>query len=164
VLEQTLRLFGPLGYHGLAYIESKRDARTGRHVIIEPNIGRPTGRSAIAEAGGVELVYTAYCDMVGLPLPTAREQRYVGAKWIDDRRDLQSALYFVRRRQLSLADWWRSWRGPKWHAVVSRTDPAPFLHDLLQSARRASRTVTARRDRQGEADQPADRTAAPVAR
>jgi len=141
VLEQTLRLFGPLGYYGLAYVESKRDARSGRHVIIEPNIGRPTGRSAIAEAGGVELLYTAYCDMVGLPLPEAREQRYVGAKWIDDRRDLQSALYFLRRGELSPAAWWRSWRGPKWHAVLSRTDPAPFLHDLWQSTRRAWRMV-----------------------
>lgn len=149
VLEQTLALFGPLGYSGLAYVESKRDARSGRHVIIEPNIGRPTGRSAIAEAGGVELLYTAYCDMVGLPLPAAREQRYVGAKWIDDRRDLQSALYFARRGELSPADWWRSWRGPKWHAVASITDPAPFLSDLWQSARRAVRLVAGRASRRG---------------
>ena len=28
--------------------------------------------SAISEAGGVELVYTAYCDLVGLPLPPNR--------------------------------------------------------------------------------------------
>ena len=74
---------------------------TGRLVIIEPNVGRPTGRSAIAEAGGVELVLTAYCDVAGLPLPGAREQRYVGAKWIDLRRDLQAAL--VARRQGTLS-------------------------------------------------------------
>jgi predicted ATP-grasp superfamily ATP-dependent carboligase len=167
VLEQALRLFGPLGYHGLAYIESKRDARTGRHVIIEPNIGRPTGRSAIAEAGGVELVYTAYCDMVGLPLPSAREQRYVGAKWIDDRRDLQSALYFLRRGELTVGDWWRSWRGPKWHAVVSRSDPGPITHDLMQSAARAframaARTATGRRTTRRRAGEPVD-AAEPVA-
>ncbi|SEK38591.1 Predicted ATP-dependent carboligase, ATP-grasp superfamily [Blastococcus sp. DSM 46786] len=144
VLRETLRLFAGLDYRGLAYVEMKQDARTGRHLIIEPNIGRPTGRSAIAEAGGVELLYTAYCDMVGRPLPAARHQRYVGAKWIDDRRDVQSALYFVRRGQLGPGDWWRSVRGPKWHAVVSRSDPQPFVHDLLQAGRRGVGMLLAR--------------------
>ena len=144
VLQDSLRLFAGVDYRGLAYVEMKQDARTGRHLIIEPNIGRPTGRSAIAEAGGVELLYTAYCDMVGRPLPAARQQRYVGAKWIDDRRDLQSALYFVRRGQLGPADWWRSVRGPKWHAVVSRSDPQPFVHDLLQATRRGIGMLAAR--------------------
>jgi D-aspartate ligase len=138
VLAESLRLFAGLGYSGLAYVEMKRDARTGRHVVIEPNIGRPTGRSAIAEAGGVELLLTAYCDMVGLPLPPpeARRQRYGTAKWIDDRRDLQSALYFLRRGELSPAQWWRSVRGPKTHAVISRTDPLPFALDVVQAGRR----------------------------
>ena len=81
----------------------------------------------------MELLYTAYCDMVGLPLPAARHQRYVGVKWIDDRRDVQSALYFFRRGELSVGDWWRSVRGPKWHAVLSRSDPEPFVHDVLQA-------------------------------
>jgi D-aspartate ligase len=144
VLSETLRLFAGVDYRGLAYVEMKQDARTGRHLIIEPNIGRPTGRSAIAEAGGVELLYTAYCDMVGRPLPTARHQRYVGAKWIDDRRDVQSALYFLRRRQLSPLNWWRSVRGPKWHAVLSRSDPEPFVHDLLQATWRGVGMLRAR--------------------
>jgi predicted ATP-grasp superfamily ATP-dependent carboligase len=58
VLEKTIALFTKIKYVGLAYLEMKRDTRTGRHVIIEPNIGRPTGRSALAEAGGVELLQT----------------------------------------------------------------------------------------------------------
>ena len=144
VLKETLRLFEGVGYHGLGYVEMKRDVRTGRHLIIEPNIGRPTGRSAIAEAGGVDLLYTAYCDMVGLPLPEAREQRYGDAKWIDDRRDVQSALYFIRRGELTVGDWARSVRGPKTHAVLSRSDPAPFIHELLQWARKAIRLLSGR--------------------
>ena len=162
VLEETVRLFEGVGYRGLAYLEMKKDARTGRHVIIEPNVGRPTGRSAIAEAGGVELLYTAYCDMVGRPLPEARQQRYVGARWIDDRRDLQSALYFLRRRELTVGDWWRSVRGPKWHAVFSRSDPQPFVHDLLQATRRGAGMLGARRRRARTSAAPAA-DAVPVA-
>jgi predicted ATP-grasp superfamily ATP-dependent carboligase len=67
VLETALRLFASVPYRGFAYFEMKRDARTGQHYAIEANIGRPTGRSPIAEAGGVELHYTAYCDALGLP-------------------------------------------------------------------------------------------------
>lgn len=134
VLEETLRLFGSVAYRGLAYLEMKRDERSGRYYIIEPNIGRPTGRSAIAEAGGVELLYTMYCDLAGRPLPANRQQQYHGVKWIYLRRDVQSAFYYWRRGRLSLSDWWRSWRGLGSDAVWSRHDQAPFWSDLWRSA------------------------------
>ncbi len=86
VLHDTLRLFRTVGLRGLGYVEMKFDPRRGEHFIVEPNIGRPTGRSAIAEAGGVELLYTMYSDIVGRPLPPNREQQYTGAKWVDIRR------------------------------------------------------------------------------
>lgn len=133
VLEESLRLFSSVHYRGLGYVEMKRDERTGKHFIIEPNIGRPTGRSAIAEAGGVELLYTKYCDATGLPLPANREQKYEGVKWIYLRRDLQSALYYIWRGELTLKEWWRSVRGRKGYAVFSWADSAPFFFDLWGS-------------------------------
>ena len=144
VLDTTLRLFSDAGFQGLAYLEMKRDARTGRLMIIEPNVGRPTGRSAIAEAGGVEQVYTAYCDAAGLPLPEARTQRYVGAKWLDLRRDVQAAVVAHRHGTLSVGDWVRWVRGPKAHAIWARNDPAPFLVDLRHAAGTGARRLVAR--------------------
>jgi predicted ATP-grasp superfamily ATP-dependent carboligase len=132
VLEGSLRLFNSVGYKGLGYVEMKRDERTGNHYIIEPNIGRPTGRSAIAEAGGVELVYTMYCDALGLPLPENRQQMYRGAKWIYLRQDLQSALHYWRKGELSLGEWLRSIRGRKVDAVLSWRDPGPFFADFFR--------------------------------
>jgi D-aspartate ligase len=133
VLQESIRLFQSAVYHGLGYVEMKRDIRTGEHFIIEPNIGRPTGRSAIAEAGGVALLYAAYCDTVQRPLPANIEQKYGEAKWIYLRRDIQSALYYWRRGDLTIAQWWRSWRGRKVDAVWSWRDPAPFLGELRRS-------------------------------
>ena len=144
VLTQALKLFGTVGFHGLGYLEMKRDVRTGQMQIIEPNVGRPTGRSAIAEAGGVDLVYTAYCDAAGLPLPAAREQRYVGAKWLDLRRDLQAAAVARRRGNLSVVEWVRSVRGPKAHAIWSRRDPKPFLVDVVSATATGGRMVASR--------------------
>lgn len=144
VLDETVRLFGGAGFHGLAYLEMKQDARTGRHYIIEPNVGRPTGRSAIAEGGGVELLYTAYCDATGRPLPQRRHQQYRGTKWIDLRHDLQSAAYFLRRGELTPAGWVGSLRGRRVHAVLSVADPLPFLFELVYVGRKAVRSALSR--------------------
>ncbi len=161
VLEETLRTFGGVGFHGLAYLELKRDARTGRMLIIEPNVGRPTGRSAIAERGGVELVYTAYCDAVGLPIPRTHQQ-YVGVKWIDVRRDLQAAVVGYRRGRLSIRDWASSVRGPKAHAIWSTRDPLPFAVDLVHASVAGQRRLRTRaRSAPSAAGSPTSRTGSP---
>ncbi len=134
LLETTVRLFRLVRYHGLGYLEMKRDDRTGDFLIVEPNVGRPTGRSAIAEAGGVELLYTMYCDLTGRPLPPNREQRYDDpVKWVYLRRDFQVALHYWRRGDLTLREWWRSLRGRKRFAVLSLRDPVPFVWDLFHT-------------------------------
>lgn len=146
----ALRLFGDLGFRGLAYLEAKRDTRTGRLTLIEANVGRPTGRSAIAEAGGVELVHTAYCDALGLPLPEGREQRYLGAKWVDLRRDAQAVSVARRQGGITVREWAAWLRGPKAHAIWSPSDPAPFVVDLAQATRTGLRRWGAvRRDTPG---------------
>lgn len=148
VLDGTLELLGGVGYRGLGYVEFKLDPRVGKYYIVEPNVGRPTGRSAIAEAGGVELLLSMYCDLLDLPLPSGREQSYQGTKWVHLRRDFQSALHYWRRGELTPVDWWRSWRGPKAYALFSLRDPRPFLSDGWRVARTVlSREERRRRDR-----------------
>jgi D-aspartate ligase len=133
VRDETLKLFSKADYFGLGYVEMKRDSGSGKHYVIEPNIGRPTGRSAIAEAGNVELLYTMYCDLTGAPLPANREQRYTGVKWIYLRQDFRSALYYWRHGELTIAGWLKSLRGRKVYAVCSWTDPLPFFLDLYRA-------------------------------
>lgn len=134
VLAETIKLFRAVGYHGLGYVEFKRDANTGEYFIVEPNIGRPTGRSAIAEGGNVALLYTMYCDLIGEPLPPNREQDYQQpVKWVHLRRDLQSALYYWRHGELTVGQWWASLRGKKAFAVWSWGDKRPFFADILRT-------------------------------
>ena len=151
VLKEALRTFGGARFHGLAYLELKLEAGTGRLLIIEPNVGRPTGRSAIAERGGVELVYTAYCDAAGLPTPRTR-QRYAGTKWLDLRRDLQAAIVARRRGELTVREWAASLRGPKAHAIWSPRDPMPFFTDLVHATAAGSRRLRAPRRRPAPPD------------
>ncbi len=134
VRDVAVRLLKDVGYRGLAYVEMKRDRRTGEALIVEPNVGRPTGRSAIAERGGVELILSAYLDALGEPLPEATEQTYQGVKWIYWRHDLQAALVAMSQGRLTPLGWWRSVRGPRWEAVWDPRDPRPFAADLLNTA------------------------------
>ena len=131
VLNETLRLYRAVNFRGLGYLEMKLDEKSGEYFIIEPNICRPTGRSAIAEAGGVDLLFTMYCDLLGRPLPETRVQNYTGVKWIYLRQDLQAAYQYRRCGQLSLKQWLSSVRGRKAYAIFSWRDPLPFWADLL---------------------------------
>jgi predicted ATP-grasp superfamily ATP-dependent carboligase len=153
-LGETLRLFEKVGYRGLGYVEMKRDERTGEHFFIEANIGRPTGGSAIAEAGGVELLYAMYCDVIGWTLPANLEQTYRGVKWLFLAEDLQSAYHYWRRGELTLPAWWRSLRGRKAYAVLSWRDPGPSLGQFGIAIKGAVAYIAQRFGRGLEAGQP----------
>lgn len=132
VLNETINLFENLNFKGLAYLDMKYDNRLGKYLIVEPNICRPTGRSANAEAAGVELVYTMYCDAAGLQLPEQRTQKYGSVKWIHERRDFQSFIYHWRRGELSFSEWRKSWKGEKIYHNFSWSDPFPFFYDIYR--------------------------------
>lgn len=133
----ALDLLSKAGHIGQGYVETKWDARSQRHLIIEANVGRPTGRSAAAEAAGVELLMTLYCDLLGRPLPVERAQRFRGTKWIHIRRDVQACAVLLARDRIRLRDVIRSWRGRFTCALFSTRDPVPFLADLLGAFRSA---------------------------
>lgn len=135
-------LFGSEGYRGLAYLEVKRDPRTGEHLILETNVGRPTGRAAAARASGVPLLETAYRDAAGLALPRRhRGNEEQGVKWVHLRRDAQASAVAALKGELTPSEWLRSLRGPRVYALLSRQDPLPFLLDLARSAGKALRRV-----------------------
>lgn len=131
VVETTERLLTAVGFHGFGYVEYKRAG--GDLIAIEANVGRPTGRSAMAEAAGVELHYALYADLVGIdrePLGSPRP----GVTWVHLRRDLQAALRNRRRGDESLRSWLRSLKRPRVEAVARLDDPAPFLFDFWSTA------------------------------
>jgi predicted ATP-grasp superfamily ATP-dependent carboligase len=134
VLQESLRLFQAVHFHGLGFIEFKRDARTGTTLIVEPNI-RLAASMALAEASGVKLLYTMYCDMIGVPLPDGGNQGYRGLKWIYLRKDIQSALYSWFDGNLTLGQWCRSLAGRKVEALFSLSDIGPFLYDIQHTLR-----------------------------
>lgn len=146
VLNQALRLFTIVRFHGLCALEMKWDAISGDYFIMEANVGRPTSRTGLEERAGAPLIYTSYCDAVGLPLPTKMRQACCGIKWVSLRFDLQSAFYYWRHNRLTLKGWWRSMRGPKVYAVFSWRDPLPFWLDICACVTKLLKRLVSRSD------------------
>lgn len=154
IVEETLRVLRDVRYRGLSFLQFKRHARTGAYHVIEANVGRPGIGMPIAEAAGVELLYTQYCDALDLPRPAARPAPAGEVKWICWRRDLASAYHYWRRGELSLACWWRSVRGRRRCAVFSWRDLRPFAADVLRHL--PGRRSRSRRRAGGRAPRPTE--------
>ena len=132
VLTLSLSLLNAVPFKGLGYIEIKKSISDGKYYLIEANIGRPTGRSSLADTSGVELLYTMYCDCTGLPVPPDQKQKYTGRKWIYLTWDIRSAFSYFIRGELTLKEWWKSVQGEKTYAIFSLSDPVPFIILLLK--------------------------------
>lgn len=127
VVRLTDELLGGLNFMGLGSIEFKKESSTGRYFIIEPNIGRPVSRIGLPEKAGVPVLYTMYCDALGLALPPDLTQRYSGVKWISLINDILSSAAYYRKKKLTAREWLASLGGVKAFAVFSPRDPLPFV-------------------------------------
>jgi predicted ATP-grasp superfamily ATP-dependent carboligase len=138
---EARRLFELTRFRGLGSVEFKWDARDGKFKIMEPTVGRPNLQSEVATANGVNIVYAAYCDLSGRELlrPQAPTTH---VRWIFIDNDLSSALHYRRRGELSLGDWLKSYRAPRYYADFSWSDPLPFVHQILRVLRNAFGRLT----------------------
>jgi D-aspartate ligase len=131
VQAQAQRLFDLVGFRGLGSIEFKRDPRDGSFKITEPTVGRPDEQSEVATANGVNIAFRAYCDLAQAnPESTETPERIV--RWVYIERDIKSSLYYLRRKELTLRELVRSYRGPRYYAEFSWRDPLPALMRLAQ--------------------------------
>src|SRR6266853_922250 len=65
----TLEFIARVGYRGLGSLEFKREARTGRFLIIEPTVGRTDWQEEIAALCGVNLPLMTYFGELGENCP-----------------------------------------------------------------------------------------------
>ena len=88
----------------------------------------------MAEAGGIPLLYTKYCDSLGWALPEPPPGPVRDVKWTHWRRDLQASFRRWREGELTWREWIRSVRGTNAYAVLDRRDPGPFFAELVHVA------------------------------
>jgi len=144
-----LRLLDALGWQGVAMIECKREAATGRQMIMEVN-GRFWGSLQLAIDAGVDFPALLVRCAAGEPVPECRPYRVgVRSRWFWGDVDhlylrfrdgaeggggsrLRALIDFLRVHAGDRSEVWR-WR-----------DPAPFVVETLQWLGLTPRTADAR--------------------
>ena len=132
IVEPSISLWRGLAYRGMAEVEYKYDARVGKYRLIEMN-SRHWDQHELGCAAGVNLTWTAYCDLVGLkpafvPSPTER------AVWIAEDSLCMVLLDAIRRglkRRLELR---QLLSGHRIYGIFSWRDPKPFVHYSFRMA------------------------------
>jgi len=122
-----LRLLKAMDWRGLAMVEFRRHARTGRWILMEIN-GRVWGSVALAIEAGVNFPALALEDAMGASVPQPRWRSNVLCRWW-----LGDMLHLLARRRLvrlALEPLLLPFLGVR-HDTLSVKDPLPFLTTLL---------------------------------
>lgn len=134
----TTRFFRDVGAIGMAAMEYKRDARTGKFRMVEPTIGRTDYQAEIATLNGVNLPCAAYCaETSETSVVQAQSSRRWG--WRVRTEDEQSAAL----QHQDPRDGFGEVAGVA-DALWRASDPAPYLAQAWQRVTHALRKPVAR--------------------
>jgi D-aspartate ligase len=131
LLAPTLEFIARTAYRGLGSLEFKRDARSGRFLIIEPTVGRTDWQEEIATLCGVNLPLIAYRDAIGLEEPLAGTRARGVIAWRSSR---EFSIPSRERAGLRVIDGHLRWSDPL---------PALYYYGYERFARRIWRRATA---------------------
>lgn len=139
VSEPAMRLIREADFRGLSSVQFKRQEGTRNFYFIEANVGRPALNAPIAEACGMEMQYTMYCDCADLPLPAARYVRFPGAKAIVWRTDLRRSLAGIRSNEMKISDWFDSLTGRLRSIDIHLDDPKVIFEIVIRKIQKQFR-------------------------
>lgn len=137
---EAITILRTLGFRGLANLNFKRHARTGRHLLIEIN-PRSSQTSLLAVRAGVNLAWLAYCTACGLSPPASARRRF-GLRYLNAGLDFHAFRAYRFQGEWDWSEYLVTVLRPGLvFQYASLRDPGPLLH-LLQGwwARRQSRS------------------------
>jgi hypothetical protein len=73
----------------------------------------------------MDVLRTLYLDLTGQAVPSTDQRQ--DRRWLVEPLDLRSSVTYLRRGNITLTDWARSFRRVEETAWWARDDPAPFL-------------------------------------
>jgi predicted ATP-grasp superfamily ATP-dependent carboligase len=139
IVDDSLALLKTLAYTGISEIEYKRDARTGRHALIEIN-PRHWDQHALGAAAGVNLTRALYADLIGERVPEMGQDPRPMC-WIAEEGYLLGLQDAVRGTGYPLRQYLRPLWGRKTWATFSWRDPLPTLRLLRRVAQEYLRNL-----------------------
>ncbi len=128
VERESRKVLSLLKYTGLAEVEWKRDARDGQLKFLEVN-ARCWGWHSLAAKVIGNLPKMLYDQLTGQPVAGATPK--YGCRWVKYITDVPVVLHLLLRREISLAEYFRSIRRPVVCCEWERSDPWPFFLQFL---------------------------------
>ncbi|MBU0498085.1 MAG: hypothetical protein KKG04_09080 [Candidatus Thermoplasmatota archaeon] len=116
-------------YYGIVDAEFKMDSRDHKYKLIEIN-SRCWMQSSLPARCGANIPLLAYLDAVGRDMGTPTEIKD-HLKWVFMGEDIRSGLKSFLKKDLSLADWIRSYKGTMEFSILASDDLVPFFYSLL---------------------------------
>jgi D-aspartate ligase len=122
------QLLTGIAFSGLAEVEFMYDRKDGRFELLEVN-PRIWGWHTIAIRAGLDLPYLAYAYAIGedVPVGSARED----VKWVRLVTDIPTVVSEILSGRLTMRQYLTSMSGNIEFAVLSFSDPLPFIVDLF---------------------------------
>jgi D-aspartate ligase len=125
VRDTTIRFMKEIGYRGVLDLGYRYDKRDGQYKVLDINPRVGATFRLFVSPNGMDVVRAAYLDLTGQQVPDSRTD--VGRKWLVEDRDFMSCLRYLRDKNLTAADWLKSFEGIQESAWYASDDPNPFL-------------------------------------
>ncbi len=119
------KILNAINYEGYANIEFKKDHRTNEFKFLEIN---PRINRCMLQAikGGIDYPWIIYDHLTSGNLPGETKCKE-GIYWIDFAKDIVRSLQYRKIEKYSLSEYIKPYLKPHVFAVLSLSDPKPFL-------------------------------------
>jgi predicted ATP-grasp superfamily ATP-dependent carboligase len=131
-LEQIVNgLIKEIDYYGIVDAEFRKDPRDGKFKFIEIN-PRCWMQVCLPANYGINYPYIAYMDANGkrFEIPSMSNENI---KYLFMIEDFLSSLKSIKKGELSIREWIKSYKGKKVYAIFCWSDPIPFFVFILKS-------------------------------
>jgi predicted ATP-grasp superfamily ATP-dependent carboligase len=112
IADLSIHIAQQLRYHGVCGTEFKWDPRSRSWKLIEVNC-RPTLWFALTRAAGVDVIWDAYCDLIGRDNGANIGRQQDGIRWQLLSRDLISSVRLLRAGELGFQDFLHTTLDPR---------------------------------------------------
>lgn len=125
LIQQAEALLKAIPYSGIMDIDYRFDKRDGQYKVLDfnPRIGAQF--RLFEDSERIDVVRALYRDLTGLSV--RRSPQTDGRVFVAEPHDCATSMHHLLRGELSLGDWWRSFRGSREFAWFRWDDPVPFL-------------------------------------
>jgi predicted ATP-grasp superfamily ATP-dependent carboligase len=125
VFDRTLEILQQLKYCGFGSVEFKLHDSNGRYYLIEPTVGRVEQIGYVATVNGMNLSLRCYNALtrseIEESLPPVKKVIY-----IEEPTEIASAFVHLRRRMITVREYFNSLKGPKAYRYYNKGDLRVF--------------------------------------